>query len=226
MKTFVLALIALVLAGIGFGIYAKYRPQPIITQNQNAQAASVSTAQVKEESTDYAIDVEYPQFGIAEIDARIRSSVESMVTSVKEEAKKDRPAAEGFRKYELLGGFDRAYIGDDVVSARITFGQDFGGAHPLPIITTFNFDRKNGQGITLNQALGMIGRTLPQVAVGAKAQLDQKLGSDVIAPEGADPKAENYETFLIEKERVTFIFQPYQVAPYTAGVPEVSFARK
>ena len=56
-------------------------------------------------------------------------------------------------------------------------------------------------------------------------QLKVILGEDIIAPEGADPKPENYNVFLVGKDKVTFIFNNYQVAPYAAGHQEVWFSR-
>ena len=44
--------------------------------------------------------------------------------------------------------------------------------------------------------------------------------------EGADTNPENFSSFVISADKVTFIFQQYQVAAYAAGPQEVSFERK
>ncbi len=193
---------------------------------ENTTPVRVETHTLAEDTQEYSIDVEYPHFGIPAFDEAIEKAVESAAKSLRDQAATDTPVAKGFRPYELSGGIDSTYVGEDIASARIVLGQDFGGAHPLPVVMTFNFDRTAGKEITLDGVLSLIGLTLPQMAAQAKVQLDTKLGRDIIAPEGADPKPENYQTFTIDADSVTFIFQPYQVAPYAAGAPEVDFARK
>lgn len=191
-----------------------------------AQSFTVATSTLAEEGTDYSVHVDYPQFGNASIDAQIRDAVTEAAAELKAQAATDTPTAQGFPKYEFIGQYSSVYIGPDVISFREMLAQDTGGAHPLPTIYGFNFDANTGKMLTLNDALAKIGLSLANVAASAKTQLNTQLGTDIIFPEGADPKSENYQTFLIQKNNVIFIFQPYQVAPYSAGTPQVSFPRK
>jgi len=188
--------------------------------------AQVTTKSVEEDNTEYSIDVQYPEFGIPAFDTEISKTIQVAVEELKKQAATDKPVANGFRKYELYGRVSGTYLDANIANAKIVLAQDFGGAHPLPIVATFNFDRKTETLISLDSALARLGLTLPQMASEAKAQLDATLGDDIIAPEGADAKVENYQTFIVGVNSVTFIFQPYQVAPYSAGMPEVVFARQ
>jgi len=191
-----------------------------------SRALTLATSTLAEEGTDYSVGVEYPQFGDAAIDAQIRDAVAAAAAELKAQAAKDAPVSQGFRKYEFIGMYSDVYIGPDIVSFRQVLAQDTGGAHPLPVVEGFNFDARTGRRLTLDDALAMAGLTLDTLAAGAKAQLAQQFDGDVMFPEGAVAKIENYGTFLISKDTVAFIFQPYQVEAYAAGTPEVSFARK
>ena len=71
----------------------------------------------------------------------------------------------------------------------------------------------------------MIGMTLEQVSAAATSQLKAKLG-DAMFEEGANTNPENFSSFIISNDKVTFIFQPYQVAAYAAGPQEISVERR
>ena len=118
------------------------------------------------------------------------------------------------------------YAGSDIISVKLLLSQDTGGAHPNTVAVGVNVDPKTGRALTLDDALALTGMSLGQVAAESLAQLKAKLGADMIFPEGADPKPENYGTFLVSASAVTFVFQSYQVAPYSSGMQEVSFPRK
>jgi hypothetical protein len=193
---------------------------------QVSQQVEVTKETISESSDEYTINIEYPQFGIPTADVYIEEAMRESADAIIAQAATDTPVAQGFRKYELFGTTQSTYVGEDLVSARVVLSQDFGGAHPLPIVTTYNFYRSTGALITLEDVLGMIGKTLDQVAGESLVQLNAQLGADIIAPEGASADAANYQTFVIDGSSVTFIFQPYQVAPYAAGAPEVPFPRK
>ena len=39
--------------------------------------------------------------------------------------------------------------------------------------------------------------------------------------EGTEPKLENFKVFKIENGKIKIIFEQYQVAPYSEGLPEI-----
>lgn len=171
----------------------------------------------------YTIDVSYRHVGNSVIDAKIDARVQAAIDAFRNDIAGSPPDA-GMRPYTFSGEAADVYVGRDFISERVNLYQDTGGAHGLPIVLTMNFDATNGEEVTLAQALGLIGKTLDQVSSQALSQLNQEFGESVF-PEGAAPKAENYETFLIGPYNVVFIFQPYQVVAYAAGMPEIKFAR-
>ncbi|MBI5470679.1 DUF3298 domain-containing protein [Candidatus Kaiserbacteria bacterium] len=209
----VAAILALVLGAV----FVFRMPGPSLAPAQ----ATLATSTVQEETSGYVINVAYPQFGIPAADIQIKAIVDRAVTDFKMVPPYNEP---GFPKYEFDGSYDSAYIGPDIVSARLILYQDTGGAHGNAIAIGLNFDASSGVPISLDEALALIGKTLPEVADAATKQLTKDF--DIVQfPEGATPTLENYQTFLISKNSVTFIFQQYQVEAYAAGMPEISFSR-
>ncbi|KKW45975.1 MAG: hypothetical protein UY98_C0034G0008 [Candidatus Kaiserbacteria bacterium GW2011_GWA2_58_9] len=189
------------------------------------QTAEITTATEREIAEMYAIEARYPQFGIPAIDAEIKAVVEEAIAQFKKDAAEGPPPGSAVPRYEFASAFDFAYVGADIVSVELVVSTYLGGAHGISFVTGLNFEKSSGRELTLDDALALTDLTLAEVAEKAKAELSQKLGSDIIAPEGADAMPENYSTFVVSKDKVTFIFQVYQVAPYAAGPQKISFPR-
>ena len=222
-KALIIAAILVVLGG-GYALYKGLTRLPSVSHI--LPGVQVATATERENTDTYTIDVKYPQFGIASIDADIKAAVEGAVTEFKNDSNAGPPPPDSaVTQYEFQSMFDSAYVGADVVSAKLVVSTYMGGAHPNAAIYGLNYDRETGNQLTLDDALSMIGLSLEEVAERAKAELSTKLGTDIIAPEGADPTVENYSTFIVSPDQATFIFQVYQIAPYAAGPQEVSFPR-
>jgi len=227
MNRIALALVGcLVLLGIiGYWLYnpLSYDRAENIPNTETNESVKLSVASIDEETDVYSIHMKYPQFGIAAIDAQLKKAVDDAVREFKNFFAESPPV--GGIKYSLESEFNSVYIGPDIVSAKLIISEYTGGAHPLAIIVGQNFDRSSGKLLLLDDALKLVGLSTEQVSAQASAELRAKLGESFFA-EGADTNPENFSSFVISKDTVTFIFQPYQVAAYAAGPQEVSFARK
>jgi len=175
------------------------------------------------ETATYRIEVHYPQFGISSVDSKIKAVVDNAVAAFKEYPA--NPPESSVPQNELTGSFDSVYVGPDFVSVKLSLSEYTGGAHPNTVIIGVNVDRKTGKELTLDDALTLIGKSLEEVAEQSLKELKATLGDDIISPEGAAPEPKNYNVFLVSKEKVTFVFNSYQVAPYSAGQQQVSFKR-
>ena len=223
---YVLALVVLV--GLAYAIYT-YVPkapplQAVNTGEQKQDGTELKVETVSEDTEAYLIDVRYPQFGIPLVDAKIKAVVDNAVAAFK--SYPANPPDSAVPKNEFTGSFNSTYVGADVVSVALSISEYTGGAHPNTVIIGVNVDRKTGKDVTLDDALLMIEKTLPEVSGESLVQLKAVLGEDMIFPEGAEPKPDNYSTFTVSKDKVTFIFNNYQVAPYSAGPQSAEFARK
>ncbi|QQG38188.1 MAG: DUF3298 domain-containing protein [Candidatus Kaiserbacteria bacterium] len=194
----------------------------LLTKSPAQNADSITAQSIVEQTAAYTIDAKYPQVGNPAIDADIEATVRAAVEEFK--TYPQNPPDSAVPQNEFIGLYDEVYTGADVVSVELIFSEYTGGAHPNAAIVGLNYNPATGAKVTLDEALSMIGLSLSQVAAKAQAQFETDL-ADAYFPEGAEPTLENYGTFVVSADAVTFIFQNYQVAPYAAGPQEVSFSR-
>ena len=226
MKTLLKFVVALFVLGGAYYVAAPYL-QPVTPETpempETKADVKVTTAQIQEDSSTYTIDVSYPQFGIPAIDTQIKKAIDDTVTEFKTlSSNPDEPATP---KLSFDASFDSVYVGPDVVSVKLILSQYTGGAHPLTLISGLNYDRTTGKQLLQNDAFEMLGMTIEQVSTVATAELKAKLG-DSMFEEGTNTNSENFSSFVISADEVTFIFQQYQTAAYAAGPQEVSFDKK
>ncbi|MDZ4227000.1 MAG: DUF3298 and DUF4163 domain-containing protein [Patescibacteria group bacterium] len=206
-----------------------YAPRPanrISPAQEQGSGAQLTIAQLHDQTPAYAVDAQYPQFGISAIDAQIRQAVEQAVAEFESLTPNSPPPAGGSAaaQSQFTGTFDKVYAGPDVVSLELILSQYTGGAHPMTLFAGLNFDRATGRLLQLDDALNLIGKTVQEVSDAASAQFREEFG-DAFFSEGATDNPENFSSFIISSDEVTFIFQQYQVAAYAAGAQEVSFQR-
>ena len=222
-----IALIAIVLVGGYFAWMSVSGPELSAVQSATTTPpgndSAITTLAVKEETNTYTVGMQYPQFGIPSIDAQITNMMDDIIVEFR--GFPANPPESAVSKNELTGTFESTYIGPDIVSAKLIISQYTGGAHPNTLFTGINFDRTSGKLLLLNDVLPTIGMTIAQVSAESTKQLKARLG-DVMFEEGANTNPENFSSLVVSKDKVTFIFQPYQVAAYSAGPQEVSFDRK
>lgn len=221
-------LVLLVLCGVAYAVYLLAPRVPTLKTGPAPATATSTEVTVQEkvvtESTDaYKIDAHYPQFGIPSVDGKAQAVIENALSEFR--AYPPNPRDSSTPQNELVSSYNSVYIGSDIASVALSISEYTGGAHGNTVIIGVNVDRTTGKELSLDDALALIGKTLPQVAEASLIQLKATLGEDLTFPEGASATAENYGTFLVSKDRVTFVFNNYQVAPYAAGQQQVWFKR-
>ncbi len=223
-----LSYIVVIVLALAAGYYLATRvqppaPQPLPVATSTPQTVQATTARVSDETARYSVDVQFPKFGIPAIDARIGKIVDDAIAELK--ALPANPPDMASPQNELTIRFESPYIGHDIISVKLIISEYTGGAHPNSLFSGLNFERSNGRQLLQDDAFRMIGLNAQQVSIASSAQLKEKLG-DAFFTEGANSNPENFSSFLISADKVTFIFQPYQVAAYAAGPQEISFDRK
>lgn len=216
------------LAGVAvYAVYISARNNDVVAPNQEQTEVLTQNVTVSEEKEDYVINVTYPTFNISVLDDSIQQYVDERSEELRTVAAQDLPSQGDFnRKYGIQGEASPPYISDKYISVQLTISEDYGGVHPVQVVKTFNYDRRTGAILTLNDMLSLLNVSLEKLSSDARTQLVVIGGEDVLSPgwsDGSDPKPENYQTFRIEADRVVFIFQAYQVSAFAAGNPEVSF---
>lgn len=216
----------LVLVGLLVVLYLvlTYLPmRPIVSAPPSAsESIEMTTATIEESTTTYMVDARYPQFGIPAIDTQIMNAVRAGVDEF--EALPPNPPDSATAQMTFSGTFDKVYVGPDIISLELVLSQYTGGAHSIALLSGMNFDRASGRLLMLDDALEMIGLTVHDVSAQASAYFTQKFG-DSFFVDGVNTNPENFSSFTISKDKVTFIFQEYQVAAYAAGPQEFSFER-
>jgi len=195
---------------------------PLSTASSTPQEIHITTASVREETDSHLIDVKYPQFGIPTIDSDIKDKVEVALAEFRDYPA--NPPESVVVKNEFTGTFEDVYVGPNVVSVKLILSQYTGGAHPMTIVSGLNYDRATGRQLLQQNAFEMLGLTAEEISAQVTTELKEKL-DDAFFEEGANSNPENFSSFAISKDTVTFIFQAYQVGPYAAGPQEVSFTR-
>jgi hypothetical protein len=224
-RIFAYLLAVVVLGALAYTVYL-HAPRLSSPAGSAATTTGITGVQMQvatelDDTDVYHIEARYPQFGIPAVDSKIKAAVESAVSDFK--SIPPLPPGSAAQKNQFIGSFAAVSVESGAVSVELLFSEDTGGAHPNTTAVTVNVNPQTGQDITLDSALAMTGLSLQQVAAESLTQLQTQLGADLIFPDGANPLPDNYSTFLIGTSTVTFVFQNYQVAPYSDGMQQVSF---
>lgn len=219
MKAVVLVIVISAIALLGAGVWFVFQmPAPAHVQ----KPGMVATSTLATETDAYSISIEYPQFALPTIDALIRADIETSVAEFK--TLPQNPHDSATPRNGFVGTFDHVYVDEDIVSVQLILSQDTGGAHPLTLFSGVVFDRHTGKRLLLGDVLPLIGKSTEDVARVATAEFREKFGEGFFS-EGATSNPENFSSFLVMKDSVSFIFQQYQVAAYAYGPQQVSFPR-
>ena len=145
--------------------------------------------------------------------------------------------------------FNIARRTSDFVSVSANGTVDTGGAHPAPIVASFNLHISDGKLIALSDLFSDAGAALDALSREARRQLEGRFDAKLheTLPEkdqagalkamhewverGTEAKAENFAVFLVDgldakAIGLTLIFAPYQVASYADGTQQVEVPAK
>lgn len=192
--------------------------------NEVWPSTEVDKKEIKEKTKVYDIDVVYPVVKDSGISANIKSFVEEQISGFKSDT-------EWANDPELAGAQSNALsISIDYKSTRSQKTETYifdiatytGGAHGMPYTHTVTFS-STGDTLALDKIFKNTGSALGAISMYAKAEL-KNLGEyyvESFVEDGTAPRLENYQNFVVTDSGITFIFDPYQVAPYAAGIQRV-----
>ncbi len=202
-------------------------------------ATDVHILETTSEETDpnntWTVKLAYPQVaGVfdsvleKEINTRIQTLVDSTVTEFKKEANEQSkettgsdPANQLFISY-LANRVDSSFISLDFTISQYYYHM----AHPDTVHTTITYSlvlKKELQIADMFADKANFAQVLSDLAI---AELNTQLGPDPgitsLVASGASPSAKNFTKFNIGESDLILIFDPSQVAPYSAGVRHVN----
>lgn len=146
------------------------------------------------------------------------------------------------RQLQLLIDYRVTASSPAFISIRGQGMMDIGGAHPLPLDTTFVFDRQAQRVLTLDDLFVDPDAARKLLADFSRSALEGKLlaqapGKDEATPEarqewldnmqrmiddGTQPEAKDFAEFQVDADGLLLVFPPYQVAPYVYGAQTVA----
>ncbi len=184
----------------------------------------------------YETEIDYPFFEKEpELNRLVGKKVGQILTdfhkewlSAQEPEKSTMDMTPGF---ELSIAVPDMYENEDTVSFFLSRYEYTGGAHGSTILIPFNYSKKTKKLLTLKDVLSGAG-TLPENWLNRLADEARRLlmeqakqgtldSDESMIKGGTEPDEKNFATFMIKDSSVRIIFGQYQVAPYSAGMPEV-----
>ncbi|MBO5727896.1 MAG: DUF3298 domain-containing protein [Oscillospiraceae bacterium] len=131
-------------------------------------------------------------------------------------------AEEDAAEWESFGGYTsriETFIqraDDRIVSVREDAGEYTGGAHPDYGTGVLNLDPTTGQSLNLTDVLTDIS-PLPAILT---EKLTKKYPTELYSTlqEQLDGYTEDHYTWTLDYQGITFYFNPYEIAPYSAGL--------
>lgn len=136
-----------------------------------------------------------------------------------------RAQIERFKEFtaDYPSDFDQRYaleleytiMSSDTIYTIIMRGYEFtGGAHPNSFLKTFSYSQETGERLMIEDLISN-----REVLYTLAALADKELIVDY--PEGSSgERIDNWEDFYADNTHITFIFSPYQIAPYAVGEQE------
>lgn len=195
---------ALVFAGNAFG-------------KESMSRKSLYTMMCAQEMTDtIEADIEYPVFaGKKDLNKEVENQVFAGYKMFKTETK---PLSDG----RLYYGVTCAPVvsNDEFVSVLFTTYAYAGGANGETHLFSLTYSPRDKEFLSVTEATGLSLEALSKLCA-------EKLSSILPSPDaeliksGTAPKAENFQNFTFDGSLLTVYFEPYEVAPHSAGVVKV-----
>jgi hypothetical protein len=189
---------------------------------------------INEENEFLIVKMSYPAFADSEIGRDVESFVEAELRQFKKDISFDNFPLEEKNRIEQMGykyTFDsnyKLYEGRGVSTVFLDFSTYTGGAHGGHYLKSMNYN-DDGQRITIGDMFMSETNYLTKLSETSRVKIKEKLedGVGAWADEGTAPTTDNFSTFYTDMEGILHIvFQPYQVAPWAAGVVEISIDMK
>jgi hypothetical protein len=232
------AVVLLVVFGAA-GFYLHYHPA---TPAFSYTTIGAGDRQHEESNDYYDVQITYPDktpleargtWGAeARAEATIVNTLKDLVSQFKDASnvdnlsqdEKNRIASSSI-KYSLNVGY-QAFSSGAYVSYEFELFMDTGGVHPNNLYKTLVFDL-DGHTVALSDLFAS-SAYLDRISSAARtqitAQLEQKAGAgagESLIADGIAPRASNFESFVIDGDRIRIFIPPYQAAAYAAGSFEV-----
>lgn len=200
---------------------------PAMASAQSAQAYAGASLLI-ENAKRPSVSLSYPVFGKKNIDKAIKFFVDNQASAYLQMANENFEAMdEESRKlaqWEMNGSFTVTQPSKDIVSIVFTIESYSGGAHGNYSEEVLNFDLKTDRELQFQDLFEEPSVALKLLSQYCASALKEKIGeqadADMIAY-GTYPTLANFSEIQLAPGKVIIHFQPYQVAPWVEGAPQI-----
>jgi hypothetical protein len=209
-------IIVLLIIVIGIVTFWFYNNPPLVTPPPIINnEVKIIRNEIAEEDTERIIAISYPSIGIKEIDDEIKSYVDEQVKTFKE-IEYVSFGREGMKYYLYIEYFP-TMLNKDIISFKLNRSDFTGGAHGNQDVICFTYNIKEKKKMELKDFFNDESYLQIISDYAVADLLNSQYAEETWVKEGAGPKIENYDRFIVTENAFIFFFPPYQVAPYAAG---------
>lgn len=177
---------------------------------------------VKDSARGYTITVAYPVTASDAITTYFRTFVDETIIQFKADT---AWVADIENPEENAVALDITYTREKGTTADnyvFVLAMYTGGAHGLQATKTFTFI-PDGTPVTIDMLFTNNAEGLKTIApLVQKELMTREFSDEQWVKDGTAPTEQNYKNFIITDAGLTFIFDPYQVAPYSEGTQKVT----
>lgn len=224
LKFFKIGVFVLSFMWVVFGIGSFYA-------NANNNEVIINTLNLKESVKRIKFDLKYPEIkvsnehvqnkinvllkqGIYDFKKYLEDIYNEAISMYSEEIVKNSKSF----NYEGTSNFEYEVV-NGVLSIRMVFTQFTGGAHPMTYMKSYNFDLKSGNILKLEEIFNDNGKRVYKEII--DNEIKDKINGNPDNYFIDEFKGVNENTqYYLTKDGVVVFFQLYELAPYSAGIPE------
>jgi hypothetical protein len=212
MKNKILIVVLLLIIGFSFWFLLKEKPIEQVNVPEEKTIEIINNS-VKEEDEEKTIFVSYPSLGIEEIDKEIKDFVETQISQFKELEYVSFSAG----PYSLDIGYFLTRYNNDIISFKFNVSEYTGGAHGNHYVNCFTYNFKEKKKMSFGDFFNSDSYLEKISNYSINDLMKDEYAVEEWINDGAGPKIENFERFVITENAFVFYFPPYHVAPYAAG---------
>lgn len=208
---------------------------PIDAESENTSKADQILGGEEEESlsqgsSEYLkVDAKYPSFDNVVTSKLVKNFIGKQFDIFKQESNFDalpeeekKRMKENGSQYEFITTYkiERTENTASIVFSIYTY---MGGAHGGHVLRSLNF-REGDEQFTIGDVFKPGSDYLATLSKLSRTKLKAALGNELgnWSDDGTTPVTSNFEAFYLTEGKLHIIFQPYQVAPWASGAPEIT----
>lgn len=166
-----------------------------------------------------AMNIEIPRTGYEEID----NWLTNRANEIKTQYEKDTEGLELDLQTPILQMSTHVNEWEKYVNATLSVYTYTGGAHGYPYVNTVVLNKETGTIIGLSDLFETEGylAKLSSLMIRKVSDLHEVFDGPTIR-DALSPSATHFEVWTVGPDGITFLFNPYEIAPYSAGIIPVT----